>query len=139
VDLSERSGGIIDWSAWLAREYQATLGIVHATARVDLAAAENLESTNLEKQFQSFVSEEARKEIDMLQAQSDTESILLINSGDPVEVIARASRDFDTDLLVIGRHGDRELSGSPRQKRSGHHTVNAYAIMRESPCPVISI
>jgi len=139
VDLSERSESIIAWAAWLAREYQASLGIVHATARVDLAAAENLESTNLEKQFQRFVSEEAKKKIDMLQAQSGIESRLFINSGNPIEVIARASRDFDTDLLVIGRHGDRGLSGSPTQKRDGHHVINAYAIMRESPCPVISI
>ena len=37
VDLTERSRSILDWAAWLAGEYQAVLGIVHATAELPAA------------------------------------------------------------------------------------------------------
>jgi len=139
VDLGERSGSILGWAAWLANEYQASLAIVHSTARVDLAAAENLESGRLEREFQRYVSETAKKEIEALQSDARTAATVFISPGDPAEIITRAARDFDADLLVIGRHNATGLAGLPLQKRARHHAVNAYAIMRELPCPVISI
>jgi nucleotide-binding universal stress UspA family protein len=41
------------------------------------------------------------------------------------------AHQFEADLLVIGRHGGAGFEAHLRQ--------NAYAILRESPCPVISI
>ena len=49
----------------------------------------------------------------------------MIASGDPAAVIAAAVKDFSADLLVIGRH------------QSG--PADAWAILRDSPCPVVSI
>jgi nucleotide-binding universal stress UspA family protein len=127
VDLCERSGCILGWAAWLAGEYQASLAIVNATPQVDATAS----GWYLEEEFRRYVSEKAEKEIGALQAQTSTASRVYINPGDPAEVIANAARDFGADLLVIGRHGAAGLAGALLQ--------NAYAIIRESPCPVISI
>jgi len=81
--------------------------------------------------YQQYVAEQAKKEIDALQAQVGTAPHVFISSGDPAKVIASAAKDFDADLLVIGRHGVAGLAGNLLQ--------NAYAILRESPGPVISI
>jgi len=139
VDLSEHSGSIVTWAARLAREYQADLAIAHAMPRVDAAAAEYLESGYLQKEFDRYISEKATKGIETLQTKTGSSARVFLDYGHPVEVITSAARDFSADLLVIGRHGAAGLAGLPPQKRVGYHTVNAYAIMRESPCPVISI
>jgi universal stress protein A len=121
LDLTGRSPSVLAWAASLAAEYGAALGIVHATAEMPLA----LTAVSLEKDLAQSISKHAAKEIDSLQKTAGTAARLFIRSGDPATVIAGAVNDFDADLLVIGRH----------QSGPG----DAYAILRDSPCPVISI
>ena len=47
-----------------------------------------------------------------------------------IPVVSRA-KDFSVDLLVIGRHNGAGITGRLRH--------NAYAILRASPCPIISV
>jgi universal stress protein A len=70
-------------------------------------------------------SQEAETAIESLRKTVGTTARVFIDSGDPATAIARAVKDFAADLLVIGRHG----SGPG----------DAYSILRDSPCPVISI
>ena len=127
VDLTERSRSILDWAAWLAGEYQAVLGIVHATAELPAA----FYGWNLEEEFAQSVAEEAKKGIEILQTAPVKAVQVFVNSGDPAEVVACAAKDLKADLLVTGRHSRTGIAGYLRQ--------NAYAILRDSPCPVISI
>jgi nucleotide-binding universal stress UspA family protein len=121
LDLTARSPSVLAWAAALAAEYEAVLGIVHATAEMPLAYT----SVSLEKDLTRSVSEQAKKEIESLQQTAGTAVRVFIDSGDPPTVIAGAAKEFNADLLVIGRH----------ESGSG----DAYAILRDSPCPVISI
>jgi nucleotide-binding universal stress UspA family protein len=70
-------------------------------------------------------SAQANGEIENLQKIAGTAALVMIASGDPAAVIAAAVKDFSADLLVIGRH------------QSG--PADAWAILRDSPCPVVSI
>ena len=74
---------------------------------------------------------DARGRIAALLAAVGTSATVLINGGEPAGAVAAAAKEFHADLLVIGRHS--ENSGD------GHLRHNAYSIIRESPCPVISI
>ena len=127
VDLSARSQSVLKWASSLAAEYEAALGIVHAAAEMPLAYL----SVGLEDQLVQSVFEQAKKEIESLQATAGTAARVFIDSGDPAKVIAGAANDYNADLLVIGRHDGSGLAGYLHQ--------NAYAILRDSPCPVISI
>jgi len=125
VDLAERSQNILEWAAWLAGEYGAALGIVHATAELPVAHY----GWNREEEFAQSVSEHTARRIEMLLQETSTTGQLFVSSGNPAKVVAHAVRDFDADLLVMGRH-------------SGPGTYlhqNAYAILCDSPCPVISV
>jgi universal stress protein A len=106
LDLTDRSPSVLAWAASLAAEYEADLALVHAAAKIS-------------------VSQEAETEIESLQKAAGTTARVWIGSGDPATAIAGAAKDFDADLLVIGRH------------ESG--PGDAYSILRDSPCPVISI
>ncbi len=125
VDLTERSRSILEWAAWLAGEYQAALGIVHATAEFPVAHY----GWNREEEFAQSVSEHTARRIEILQNETGTAGQLFVSSGDPAKVVARAAKDFRADLLVIGKHGTA----------GAYLRHNAYAILCDSPCPVISI
>jgi nucleotide-binding universal stress UspA family protein len=121
LDLTERSQRVLAWATSLAAEYKAVLGIVHATAEMPLAVT----AVGLQKDLTQSVSTQAKKEIEGLQQTAGTAARVFIESGDPATVIAAAVKDFAADLLIIGRH-----EGGPG---------DAYAILRDSPCPVISV
>ncbi|MGA2712621.1 MAG: universal stress protein [Bryobacteraceae bacterium] len=127
VDLSVCSRNVLQWAAWLAKQYRADLGIVHATAAIDASVA----SLNIEEEFNRQVSTHAKKRIDALQAEAGTTAEVFINPGRPETIVARTAAEFNADLVVIGRH-----SGEGIAENVFH---SAYAILREAPCPVISV
>jgi len=123
VDLQDRSASVLEWAAFLAKEYGAGMGLVHATP-APLATPARFP----DPEFLAYVEKEAAKRIAQLQAAAGTDAKVFITAGDPAEVVSCAAKDFGADVLVIGRHGG-----------AGHLRHNAYAILRHSPCPVISI
>jgi len=127
LDLGDRSQSVLQWAAALAGESEADLGIVHATPELSAGYA----GWALEQEFADSVSKQAAERIEKLQAAAGTAARVFIRGGDSAKVIAAAARDSGADLLVIGRHDATGISGYLRQ--------NAYAILRDSPCPVISI
>lgn len=127
LDLGDRSQNVLEWAAELAAESGAQLGIVHATPELSAAYA----GWALEQEFADSVSEQAAERVQKLQAAAGTNTRVFISGGDSAKVIAGAAADSGADLLVIGRHDATGLAGYLRQ--------NAYAILRDSPCPVISI
>jgi len=127
LDLGDRSQSVLEWAAWLAREYRASLGIVHATAELPPTAY----GWNLEEDYERSVSEQAKKRIDMLQTAAGTTGQIFIKYGGAAKVVAEAANEYAADLLLIGRHDGSGISG--------YLHPNAYNILRDSPCPAISI
>jgi nucleotide-binding universal stress UspA family protein len=54
-----------------------------------------------------------------------------IESADPVGYVREMADEAYADVVVIGRSPDESMFGRLR--------THAYAVIRESPCPVISI
>jgi nucleotide-binding universal stress UspA family protein len=127
VDLTERSGSVLQWAAGLAREYDAQLGIVHAIPSVEASAAAQF----LDREYVADVEVVAEKAIARLQEAAGTDAVVLVDGGETSQVVRCATKEFKADLLVIGRHSRTGLAG--------HLRHSAYGILRESLCPVISI
>jgi len=127
VDLGERSACVLQWAAWLAGQCQADLGIVHASAELP----SEYYGRDFREEFEESVATEGMKKIENLQKAVGSAGKALVTPGHPATVVAQAVRDFDADLMVIGRHGAAGMAGYLRH--------SAYAILRDSPCPVISI
>jgi nucleotide-binding universal stress UspA family protein len=127
VDFTERSRCILEWAAWLTGEFQAVLGIVHAMAAVD----PSLGGWNPGTAYQQYVSGRAQTELGALQAQVGTAAHVFVKPGKPDAVVTCAAAEFKADLLVIGRRSSEAVAGDMFH--------DASAIVRESPCPVISI
>jgi nucleotide-binding universal stress UspA family protein len=113
VDLGPHSSKTLFWAARLAQEFGARLTLLHAAPcgpDVHLAAGEEL------RRLQEFVGAEAD---------------LALENGEPAPVICGAAERLHADVLVIGRGSAAGVFGRLR--------TNAYAIIRQSPCPVVSV
>jgi nucleotide-binding universal stress UspA family protein len=54
-----------------------------------------------------------------------------VEAGDPSKVVAQLAGDLKADLLVIGRKSEAGVLG--------RLDMTAYSIIRQSPCPVVSV
>jgi nucleotide-binding universal stress UspA family protein len=127
IDLSPRSQNILEWAAWLADEYDADLGIAHATEALPDAYL----AGDLEGELKHSLVDNAERRIGVLQSAVGITGPVLVKPGDPAKVIACAAKQFGADLLVMGRHSTAGVTGYLRQ--------SAWDILRDSPCPAISI
>lgn len=113
VDLGPQSAKALAWAARLAKEFAAQLTILHAAPQgpgLELSAAEELRCLQLQ------VGVEGRPEV---------------QTGEAVQVICAAAERLHADVLVIGRGSAAGVYGRLR--------ANAYTIIRQSPCPVVSV
>lgn len=124
IDLSSYNDAVISAALSLAASFGAKVGIVHVVPRwaPDQRAAL---SSDLSDQLKELVRGEiARLDGAPLGAEPD----ISIEEGGITDGVCRFTRSCDADLLIIGR---------------GSHTerlrTNTYAIIRQSPCPVLSI
>jgi nucleotide-binding universal stress UspA family protein len=125
LDLGSHSAGTLAWAAWLSREFQAALTLVHAVT----AHVESLDEPD--PAWRSGIRQAAEEEICKLQHQAGTDAEVLLEPGEPAKVICAAAGRVSADVLVIGRGSAAGAFGRLR--------TNAYAIIRQSPCPVVSV
>ena len=126
VDGTPKSLAVLQWASGFSREMGATLKLIHVAPRISDALA-----LPTEKALQGQVNEQARAKIESLQQSAGVEAPLGIAVGPVAETIAEAAEQEGADLVLIGR-------GS-LQATLGRLRTHAYGIIRNSPCPVLSI
>jgi nucleotide-binding universal stress UspA family protein len=77
------------------------------------------------------LADQARAEIAKLQEQAGSKAEVLVEDGDAPRVVCSVAKRLGADVLVIGRGSAAGVFGRLR--------TNAYAIIRQSPCPVVSV
>ena len=82
-------------------------------------------------EFGYFLIRSAREHIENLQADAGTDFELLVEAGGVAQTIRRVALDTKADLVVIGRGLMQAPFGRLRSRE--------YEIIRESPCPVLSL
>jgi nucleotide-binding universal stress UspA family protein len=118
VDLGPQTSRTLAWAAGMGREFGARLWVIHATPGVDASGKAQVEAS-------------VREEIGRVGQTAGVEPEVLIEPGDPAKVVCQAAARLQVDLLVIGRGSAGGVFGRLR--------TNAYAIIRQSPCPVASV
>jgi nucleotide-binding universal stress UspA family protein len=126
VDLGPQSRKALSWAAQMASEFNARLILVHATPTIEVRPGEYFDQ-NLTAELSSA----AREELEKLGQGLSAEPEVFVEGGDPPKVVCRAAQRLQANLLVIGRGSAAGILGRLR--------TNAYAIIRQSPCPVVSV
>jgi nucleotide-binding universal stress UspA family protein len=113
VDLGPQSCKALTWAAGLARGFGARLTLLHA-----MPCGPDIQHA-------------AGEELRMLQGEAGAEADVVQETGEPAQVICDAATRVRADVLVIGRGSAAGVFGRLR--------TNAYSIIRQSPCPVVSV
>jgi nucleotide-binding universal stress UspA family protein len=113
VDLGPQSAKALAWAGGLAREFDARLTLMHA-----MPCGPDAKRS-------------AGEELRTLLASSGADGDLLLENGEPAQAVCDAAARLKADVLVVGRGSAAGVYGRLR--------TNAYAIIRQSPCPVVSV
>jgi len=117
LDLSREGKEVLAWAAAFAREFSATLRIVHVISMSTVRSG----AMYFDADWRAHVAHESRRHIADLQHDLGTTVEARIELGEIPEAVIAATRDMDADLLVIGR--------GPK----------SYSILRETNCPVVAV
>jgi nucleotide-binding universal stress UspA family protein len=124
VNLAPESVGLIRYASDLARESGAKLRLVHAVGGVEANP-----EPYMEMDFLHFLFQAGRDGIAKLQRDSGTNLEVCMEGGSVSVVVRDVAMKVGADLVVIGRGRVHQTLGRLRS--------NAYAIIRDSPCPVL--
>jgi nucleotide-binding universal stress UspA family protein len=126
VDTDDRDLTVLQWAAEFAQGQQAELRLVHAVPGTNATVTEEKAPRTYK-----FLFDAAREQLARMQAQAGTNLEVCLLGGQAGNVVRTAAIGHDAGLIVIGRGVMQEAFGRLRSR--------AYAIIREAPCPVISI
>jgi len=127
VDFTEKAAPLIVWTTRLAREQGATVKLVHA-----IPAAQPPDGIDIEgHKFRAYLIDVSREELARVQREAGTALETIVEGGEVAPVVRRAAEENQADLVVIGRGVLQELFGRMR--------THVYSVIREAPCPVISV
>jgi nucleotide-binding universal stress UspA family protein len=127
IDLGPQSQDVIKCAAQLAADFHAQLSVVHAVPPPGLGA-----DPLLSLDWRNEVVNVARLSVEKLLGENGAaEAHVYIQEGESAHAVCSLAKKVGADLLVIGR--------GPQDGAGGHFTTHAYAIIRQSPCPVVSI
>ena len=126
VDLDQEYVGLIRYAEDLAKEYDAELRLVHA-----VTATEASSEIATDNQTRTALLESASQQIQALQERAGTNLEIFVDGGPVSTLIEAAALRYSADLVVIGRGKLHEKFGRLR--------THEYSVIRESPCPVLSV
>lgn len=126
LDLGPQSRKTLEWAAHVSGELRAKLSVVHATP-----ALQAQEGGYFDPDWRAMLVGRAREELDGLCAGIDPPPEIVIEDGDAAKVASAAALRAHADLMVIGRGSSSGVFGRLR--------TNAYSIIRQAPCAVVSV
>jgi nucleotide-binding universal stress UspA family protein len=126
VDQTEDSIPTMQFASRLANDNHAELLLVNAVPGPEVAPEKYFDAD-----LRLYLEGDARKAIGQLQQTAGVGAPLCLGMGEVSHVVRDAALGHSADLVVIGRgHATRTL---------GRLRSNVYSIIRDAPCPVISV
>jgi nucleotide-binding universal stress UspA family protein len=128
IDRNPEGDRILQWASDLASELQASLVATHAISSLEFQP----ETYYLEAEMRRKMIGDAKARIGrVIHASSTPDAELCVDGGYVSALVRSTIEDHAADLLIIGRASGQGMLGRLR--------THSYVLIRESPCPVISI
>ena len=128
IGLSNDSRRVLHFATQVAQEIQARLTVIHAVQAQQRGQSIEL---GLEEKVLSIEKREALERIADLQRVANSNAMVRIAAGSVKEALLETAHQSDADVLIIGR--------SPRPGALGRMRDLTYAVVRDSPFPVLSV
>ncbi len=127
IDLGPHSKQTLDWASQLAAEFNAKLNLVHVITALD----PRTQDYYFAPEWRKYLIEQARADLDTLQQAAGTKLEVELEMGDVAQAVCAAAKLNQADLIVVGRGSIVSTLGRFR--------THTYTIIRDSPCPVVSV
>jgi len=126
VDFSPQSEKALKWASNFAGEFHAQLTAAHITPSLEPRGE------YFDPDWRGCLVQSAREQLEAMQKNAGTNADVFITDNNNIPLaISSAASELEADLVVIGRGSSSGILGRLR--------TNAYSIIRQSPCPVVSI
>ena len=126
VDLGRQSRTALAWAGEFAAKYDSRLYMVHVLPSIEAGQARYFDA-----EFRAALHHTAKEEVEALLQGACQGADIVIEHGAVAQSVRAAAESVKADCIVIGRHVSPGILGRLH--------ADAYAIVRESPCPVISV
>lgn len=126
IDLGPQSERALMWARRFAEGVGAQLSVIHSMPALEGRAGEAVDCD-----WRSAVEASVRDEVGELLGRLCITAPLEVVSGDPAAAVCAAAKEWNADVLVIGRGSAAGVFGRLR--------ANAYSIIRQAHCPVVSV
>jgi len=123
VDMGPQSCQALEWATAMQKAFGARLTVVHAMPCSHNATQDDARLREMELAV--------RDDLARMRHSSGTDAELVVEAGEAPKVVCELAQREKAELLVIGRGSAAGVFGRLR--------TNAYAIIRQSPCPVVSV
>lgn len=128
IDLGPHSEAVLRWAWGFAQVWQADLRVIHASPPVENLPSDGPQfPANLRETVNKMKAEQIEELLRSIGATARVDA----DCADTTDFVTSAADEMVADLLVIGRSMDDSLIGRLR--------THSLSLIRESPCPVISI
>jgi Universal stress protein UspA and related nucleotide-binding proteins len=127
VDFCPQSEKALKWASDFADEFQAQLIVAHITPSLEGKMGEYFDPS-----WRDCLARNAREQIEEMQKSvGSTGAVIIEDSNSIPQAVSAAASRLEADLVVIGRAVSDGMLGRLR--------TNAYSIIRQSQCPVVSV
>jgi len=126
VDTNPASIELMRWAAALCKNLGAALRLVHAVPSI-----EAWPERQMDQEFEETLRENSRRTIQNLERAADIDVPVCVGAGTVPDVVRQEALQHGSDLVIIGRGALQETLGRLR--------THAYGIIRNAPCPVLSV
>ncbi|MBI1356912.1 MAG: hypothetical protein GC160_21440 [Acidobacteria bacterium] len=128
IDLLEHSEDVLRWAHALSQTCADDLVVIHAAPQVEVGGAYG---DWFPPESREQIVKTARQGVEEMLSKLGIAAEVHVDSAEPVSYIRATADRAYADLLVIGRGPTHGLLAGIRE--------HAYAIIREAPCPVVSV
>jgi nucleotide-binding universal stress UspA family protein len=126
VDLGPRTVSLMQWAEQLSQSLNAGLRFIHA-----IPGVESWPNRQFDREFEEELRRNAHERFEAFQKEAGISARICIVAGNVANVVEQEARRHEADMIVIGR--------GCIQGKLGRLRTHAYGIIRQAPCPVISI
>jgi nucleotide-binding universal stress UspA family protein len=125
VDLGPHSEKVIRWAGEFAKATGGEVAVIHAAPSIEVGGMD------MGLEVRGEILNRANLEISTLLEEAGVSADIFADCYDPLDYVPRVAEGIGANVLVIGRTTKEGLLGQLR--------ANTYALIRQSPCPVVSI
>jgi nucleotide-binding universal stress UspA family protein len=126
VDATPKSSPLIAWAAEYAKVTGGTLRLVHAVSGI-----QGWPERQLDREFEEALRVQAREAIEKVQMTVGVKTPLCVAVAEVAGAVREEAERHNSDLILIGRGLLHETLGRLR--------THSHAIIRQAPCPVLSV